>query len=173
MTSKNIKIFLQNMWKNNLIVNTILETHFEFNVIFIQELSWLTVYAIPSSRNKDGEELVEVQNHPNWLVFANITPSIHDYSRVITYINTRLLPFWFSLCKDILNYRNISLISFFNNNNMFFLINIYLDLSQLALKYLKDTKVDIYNVFVMTGDFNIRDNFWDPMYPHNSTHSNL
>ena len=56
---------------------------------------------------------------------------------------------------------------------MFFLINIYLDLSQLALKYLKDTKVDIYNVFIMTGDFNIRDNFWDPMYPHNSTHSNL
>ena len=65
MTSKNIKIFLQNMWKNNLIVNTILETHFEFNIIFIQELSWLTVYAIPSSRNKDGEKLVEVPNHPN------------------------------------------------------------------------------------------------------------
>ena len=25
----------------------------------------------------------------------------------------------------------------------------------------------------MTGDFNIRDNLWDPDYPHHSTHSNL
>ena len=42
---------------------------------------------------------------------------------------------------------------------MFFLINIYSDLSQSALKYFKDTKVNIHNVLVMTGNFNIRDNF--------------
>ena len=39
MIIKNIKFFSQNVWKNNLIVNTILETHFEFNILFIQELS--------------------------------------------------------------------------------------------------------------------------------------
>ena len=161
------------MWKNNLIVNMILETHFEFNVIFIQEMFWLTIHSIPSLRNRDGKELVKVPNHPNWLVFVNTTPSIHDYPRVITYVNTRLSPFWFSLCKDIFNHRDISLISFFNNNNMLFLINIYSDLLQSALNYLKDTKVDIYNVFIMTGDFNIRDNFWDLMYPYHSTHSDL
>ena len=37
MIIKDIKIFLQNVWKNNLIVNTILETQFEFNIVFIQE----------------------------------------------------------------------------------------------------------------------------------------
>jgi len=35
MIIKEIKIFSQNMWKNNSIVNTILETQFSFNVIFI------------------------------------------------------------------------------------------------------------------------------------------
>ena len=39
MVVKNIKVFSQNVWKNNLIVNTILETQFNFDVVFIQELS--------------------------------------------------------------------------------------------------------------------------------------
>ena len=39
MIIKDIKIFSQNVHKNNLIVNTILETKFSFNIIFIQEPS--------------------------------------------------------------------------------------------------------------------------------------
>jgi len=93
MIIKNLKIFSQNVQKNNLIVNIILKTCFEFDVIFIQEPSWSTIHAISSSRNRDGEVLVGVPNHSNWLMFANTTPSIHDYPRVITYVNTRLCPF--------------------------------------------------------------------------------
>ena len=93
MIIKNLKIFSQNVQKNNLVVNIILETRFEFDVIFIQELSWSTIHAISSLRNRDGEVLVGVPNHSNWLMFADTTPSIHDYPRVITYVNTRLSPF--------------------------------------------------------------------------------
>ena len=39
----------------------------------------------------------------------------------------------------------------------------------MALKYLKDTEVNINNVLVMTGDFNIRDSLWDTAFPHHST----
>ena len=39
MIFKDINIFSQNIQKNNLIVNTILESKFLFNVIFIQEPS--------------------------------------------------------------------------------------------------------------------------------------
>ena len=45
-------------------------------------------------------------------------------------------------------------------------MNIYSDSSQSALKYLKNTKANICNVLVMTGNFNIRDNLWNPLYPH-------
>jgi len=62
---------------------------------------------------------------------------------------------------------------FFNNNLIFFLINIYSDLLQPALKYLKNTKVNINNVLIMTNDFNIIDNLWDPNYLHYSIQSNL
>ena len=42
-------------------------------------------------------------------------------------------------------------------------MNIYSDSSQMALKYLKDTKANINNALIMTSDFNIRDNIWDPL----------
>ena len=36
-------------------------------------------------------------------------------------------------------------------------MNVYSDSSHLALKYLKNTEVNINNLLIMTGDFNIRD----------------
>jgi len=43
----------------------ILETWFEFDIVFIQEPSWSTICFIPNSKSRDGEELVGVPNHPN------------------------------------------------------------------------------------------------------------
>jgi len=65
MIVNNIKIFLQNVCKNNLVINTILETQYKFDIIFIQELSWLYKHFIPSPRNIEGEELVGVPNYSN------------------------------------------------------------------------------------------------------------
>ena len=65
MIIKEIKIFSQNFYKNNLLTNTILEVQREFNIIFIQELLWSFICSIPSSLNREGEELVKVPNHPN------------------------------------------------------------------------------------------------------------
>jgi len=48
-------------------------------------------------------------------------------------------------------------------------MNIYSDSFHSALKYLKDIEVNIDNVLVMTGDFNIRDSLWDPSFPHHSS----
>ena len=36
-------------------------------------------------------------------------------------------------------------------------MNVYSDSSHSAIKYLKDTEVDICNMLVITGDFNIHD----------------
>ena len=48
-------------------------------------------------------------------------------------------------------------------------MNIYSDSSHAALKYLKNTEVNINNVLLMTGDFNIRDNIWDPSFSFHSS----
>ena len=61
-------------------------------------------------------------------------------------------------------------IFFFSCSFIYFLVNIYSDLSQTVLKYLKNTEA---NILILIGDFNIRDNFWDPNFLYYSIHSDL
>jgi len=51
-------------------------------------------------------------------------------------------------------------------------MNVYSDSSHLALKYLKDTEVNINNLLIITSNFNIRDSLWDPFFPHHSSINN-
>jgi len=60
-----LKLFSQNVCKNSLIVNTILETQASFNIVFIQEPLWLTIRTILKSTSSEGEELVGVPHHPD------------------------------------------------------------------------------------------------------------
>ena len=169
MIIKNLKIYLQNVRKNSLIINTILETLTHFNIILIQEPPWSEICKIPSSSNREGNPLIGSVHHPNWILFAR-TPSVDkDSPRVISYINIHLSSFCFLLCKDIINYRDINLISFSNNNICYYILNVYSDSSHTALKYLKDTEVNINNIVLMTGEFNIRDSLWDPSFPFHSS----
>ena len=108
-------------------------------------------------------------HHPNWITFTRSPSDRSDSPRVISYVNICLSSLCFLLCKDIINHRDISLISFFNNNICYYIINIYSDSSHTALKYLKDTEVNIKNVLLMIGDFNIRDSLWDLAFPFHSS----
>ena len=157
MIFKDLKIFSQNVWKNNLIVNIILELKVDFNIIFIQEPSWSTILTIPSLRNHEGESLVGITNYPNWLIFSRSSEMENDYPRVVIYVNIRISPLYFSLCKDVINHKDILFIFFFNNNDIFWLVNVYSDSFHAALKYLKDTEVCIQNLLIMINDFNIYD----------------
>ena len=112
---------------------------------------------------------METTHHPNWLLFTK-TPLDRSISlRVIAYINICLSSFRFSLCNDIINHRDILLILFLNDHVCYYIMNVYSDSSHMALKYLKDTEVNIDNILVMTGDFNIRDSLWDISFPHHSS----
>jgi len=166
MIYNNLKIFSQNVCKNTLIVNTILETHSYFNIIFIQELLWSIIRSIPSLTSSKGDSLVGAPHHSNWLSFARPPVSQSDSPRVMADINIHLSLLHFSLCKDIINHKDILLISFFSNNVCSFIMNIYSNYSHSALKYLKDTEVNINNLLIMTCDFNIRDQSWDSFFSH-------
>ena len=169
MIIRKLKIFSQNVHKNLLITNVILKTLSHFDIILIQELPWSEIQKIPSSSNCDGEPLIGTCHHPNWIVFARSPSNSNNFPRVISYINIRLSPLRFLLRKDIFDHRDINLISFINNDSCHYILNIYSDSSHSALKYLKDTEVNINNVLLMTGDFNIRDSLWNLSFPYHSS----
>ena len=104
-------------------------------------------------------------------MFTRTSHIENNYSRVLTYINIKLIKLCFSLRKDIFNYRDINLISFFNCSIICFIINVYSDIQQNALKYLRGTGVNLNNVLIMKRDFNIKDNNQDLLHPHHSTHA--
>ena len=172
MIIRNLKIFSQNVCKNSIVTNTILETLYNFDIILIQELPWLEICKIPSMTNHDGNPLLGTCHHPNWIAFARYSSSNNDFPRVISYVNIRLSSLRFLLHRDLFDHRDISIISFINNDTCHYILNIYSDSSHLALKYLKDTEVNISNVLVMTSNFNIRDSLWDPSFPFHSSISN-
>ena len=89
------------------------------------------------------------------------------------YINAQLVQICFSFRKNIINHRDVNLIFFFNSGIICFIINIYSNEKQTALKYLKDVEVNIHNILIMIGDFNIRDNDWDLTYLYHSIYNNV
>ena len=90
---------------------------------------------------------------------------------MLTYVNIQLVQLCFLLRKDIINYRDINIISFFNNSIICFIINIDSDEQQSVLKYLKGIEININNVLTIMGNFNIRNIDWDPLYSYYSVHT--
>ena len=119
MILENIKIYSQNVHKNNFIINTILETHLSFDIIFIQEPSWSVIWSILIYTSCKGEELVGVPNHPNWFIFFRNSSQVANSLKVITYINICISSLHFPLWNNILNHRDISCIYFFNCGSIF------------------------------------------------------
>ena len=106
-------------------------------------------------------------------MFSRNSNNENKYSRVLTYINIRLTRLYFPLRKDIINCKDINLVSFFNNSSIYFLINVYSDNHQSTSKYLKDTKVNLNNILIIIGNFNIRNNNWNSSYPCYSNHTDF
>jgi len=113
--------------------------------------------------------LVGVVNHPNWLTFAREPDITKECLRVAIFINIRLASFHFSFHKDIINHRDILLASFFINSELLWIMNVYSDSSHSVIKYLKDMEINIRNLLVITGDFNIHDSLWDSLFLHHSS----
>ena len=110
-----------------------------------------------------------IVNYPNWLTFAREPASHNELPRVTIFISIRLSSLHFSFRKDIINHRDILLLSFFNNGDIFYVMNVYSDSSHSTIKYLKDTDFQLRNLIIMTGDFNIHDSLWDLSYNFHSS----
>ena len=121
---------------------------------------------------EEGEEIISVHNHSSWIIFARQLVNSNEHPRILIYINSRIIHSQFSLRKDLINHRDINLISFFNSSIIYFTINIYSDNQQTALKYIKNIEINLNNALIMTGNLNIRNNNWDLAYLHHSIYAN-
>jgi len=85
------------------------------------------------------------------------------------FIHSRLSILCFALRRDIVDYRNIQLLSFFNRGRCQLLMNVYSDDLHTAVNFLSREALNISNLLYIGGDFNIRDAEWDPSMSLHST----
>ena len=57
----------------------ILETHKDFDIIFIQKPLWTFIYTILNFSNKDGDRVVGAPKHSNWITFSKPFSSDNEY----------------------------------------------------------------------------------------------
>ena len=79
----------------------------------------------------------------------------------MVFIHSCLSRLRFSLRRDVIDYHNILLLSFFNRGEYYFLMNIYSNNCYSIVKLMLDQVINIPNLLYMGGDFNIRDIEWD------------
>jgi len=87
--------------------------------------------------------------------------------RVMCFIHSRLFRLCFALRRNIVDHRDIQLLSFFNRGKCQFLMNVYSDNFHTAVDFLSNKALNILYLLYMREDFNIRDAEWDPsISPH-------
>jgi len=134
MIKNNLKIFSQNVRKNKVLTDIILETQKNLaDVIFIQELPRSLIQCVPSHSNPMGDPLYGTPNHPEWTLFICQDTTQESYARVATYVNKHLARMRFALQLDIINHRDINVLAFYNDQDTNYIINSYSDSNQTAL----------------------------------------
>jgi len=172
MIKDNLKIFLQNIRKNKVLTDIILETQKNSaDIIFIQEPPRSLIQRIPSYSNPMGDPLYGTPNHPEWTLFICQDTTQENYARVTTYVNKCLARMRFTLPLDIINHQDINVLVFHSDWDTNYMINIYSDSNQTALQVLWESMTNIDKTNILTGDFNIRDSDWDPNFRHHSSHT--
>ena len=86
---KDIRVFCQNVYRNYEHVDFLLEHCKEtYDVLFIQEPPWRTVHQTISTRDPEGDPVVGVPKHPDWLTVVRVSSSPDSPPpRVLSYVH--------------------------------------------------------------------------------------
>jgi len=162
-------VFCQNVAKNALHVDALLsELRNKFDVLFLQEPPWRAIRRIPSTTNRQGDEIVGAPKHSDWLTVV-CPPTNNEAPRVLAYVHNRLTRLRLSLRWDLINHCNILILSLFSEGRTINIINVYSDDQHTAINFLAERAPTLPACILMTGDFNCHSHEWDLLVPHHWT----
>ena len=108
-----LRVFTFNIAKSYESLNVFLERECnKFDVLFLQEPPWRLIRHAPSATDKEGSEVIGSPRHPQWSCLAPaVAPGIKP--RVLTYISRRLDTLHPTYHQDLINDRDVMIISLF------------------------------------------------------------
>ncbi|KXN86539.1 hypothetical protein AN958_09949 [Leucoagaricus sp. SymC.cos] len=156
-----VHIFLQNVNKNYEHVDYVLEALKDnFDILFFQELPWRTIRQTVSMTSKEGDDIMGVPKHPDWLYMVR-PPTNGQNPHVMAYVHRCLTVLCPSMQRDILNHCNLFVLSLFMLCGMVNLLNIYSNDAHTAINLLAWEVNQLPAFIYMGGDFNCHSEVWD------------
>jgi hypothetical protein len=133
------------------------------DVIFLQEPPWRTIRHAPSAQSKEGEEVVGPPLHCDWSVIYR-KPDQLGNPRTMCYVHKRLVKFRPSYHREVIDHRDLLLLSLQVGRSEIFALNIYNDNRATVVSFLRREGLRIPCLSILTGDFNCHSMVWDPSY---------
>jgi len=99
--------------------------------------------------------------HPEWLYMVR-PPQNDQAPRVMAFVSKRLKKLRPSMQTDLIDHRDIFILSLFQGNDTYNLMNVYSDDDKTAILYLRDYVDELPSFHYMGGNFNVHSSVWDP-----------
>jgi hypothetical protein len=149
--------------KHNWTVALLDQLIHDFDILFLQEPPWATVRYTASLTEKDGTPIKGPPIHPDWIpMFPKGFDAAEDRPRVIAYVNRTIRVVKPKLRSDIVNHRDVMIVTVRGHLGPLHLMNVYSDDGGSAIRYLEDHLDEFPALGYMGGDFNCPSSHWDP-----------
>jgi len=107
-TTNMLHIYLQNVWKNYVLVDSLLKSQKDlYNILFIQKPPWNFIQFTSSTTSSGGQEIVGAPIHPEWTQVVHFPQDSVQMPRVMCFIHSRMSRLCFALRRNIVNHRDI------------------------------------------------------------------
>jgi hypothetical protein len=124
---REVRVLTFNIAKNYKDLDVLLECECEHvDVLFIQEPPWQLIRHAPSAMSKEGIEVRGAPIHPNWMCMVR-QPEPESRPRVLAYVSRRLDPLRPTYRRDLIDDRDVMIISLFGVGDPIHLMNVYSD----------------------------------------------
>ncbi|CAA7267772.1 unnamed protein product [Cyclocybe aegerita] len=111
----------------------------------------------------EGNEVIGTPKHPDWLQMVRVKEG--EVPHMIAYVSTRLSHYRPAMHCDIMDHRDILVLSLFSGGEVLNLMNIYSDNQHTAIKHLAAQVHSLPPFIYMAGDFTCISTTWDD-YEH-------
>lgn len=140
-------IYSQNVHKNYVLVNSLLETQKDlYDILFVQELPQNFIGFALFTTILGRDEVIGTPIHLYWAQVVQFPQNSEYISIIICSIHSRLFRLCFSLRKNTVDHRDIQLLFFFNQNRYQLLMNVYSDSLHTNMKLLFNKALNISNL---------------------------
>ena len=145
---RELRVVTFNIAKSYELCDVLLEScKDKYDVIFLQEPPWRTIRTAPSASSKEGDPVMGAPKHPAWTSMTR-KPSQRERRtrpRVMAYVSTRLVKLRPAYRRDIVDHPDIFVLSVTSNDTNHYLMNVYNDDENSALKHLERVREGILN----------------------------